>query len=331
MQKIWLAGIGLVAFAVYGCSPSKQTAATVDGHAISQEALEQRIITSPAARNALQTMILEQIILDEATRQKIKITDEDINRYLAYRRDRMPPGRFEELNTQNGMPEVVRRADARAELALRALALKDVKVSDESIQKAYKEDANHLYVKPDWKQVGLIVTKDKADADKAVESLKKGAEFATVAKEFSIPATQAQAERLQWFGVLDKTLINEQGQPLDSKPIVDAITKTAAGQVAAPISMPGAPEGAEAAPERLVIYVKSETKGGKFPLEEVANEIRWRLANENTEINPSLVKDLVKKAKVEVKMDPFKDLEKADTLLPPQPMAGPPPGMAPPG
>ncbi len=326
MRTIWLAGIGLAVLGLAGCSPSKQTVATVNGKEITRDAFVDRMIQTPAAKQTLQTMLLEQIIVNSAEKKGIKITDEDVTRYLTYQRDRMPPGRFEEMQTASGRSEAVRREDARAELALRALALENVKVSDESIQKVYKENPGNAFVKPDWKQVGLLVTKDKADADKAIASIKKGADFAVVSKELSLPAARQETTEMHWFGVLADAVINEQGQPLDSGPIADAIRKTAVNQVSEPVVMPG-PEGEASAPERLLVFVKTEAKGGKIPLEDVRKDIVWSVANQNSEIKPTFLEDIVKEAKIEVKLDNFKDLEKPETLMPQrQPMPG---GMPP--
>jgi len=79
-----------------------------------------------------------------------------------------------------------------------------------------------------------------------------------------------------------------------------------------------------------VVFVKSETKGGKFPLADVRNEIMWRIANENNQVKSDIIQELVKEAKVDVKMDQFQDLEKPEVLLPEQPMMPPGGGMAPP-
>lgn len=328
MKTIWLAGVGCAVLAIAGCSPSKQTVATVNGKEITREQLVDRLIQSPVAKQTLQTLILENIIINAADKKGIKITDEDVNRYLTYRRDRMPPGRFDELQTSNGRTEAIYKEDARAELALRALALQNVKVSDESIDKFYKENAGNAFVKPAWREVGLLVTKDKADADKAIASMKKGADFAAVSQQFSIPAARQETAELQWFGVLDDAVINEQGQPVDSEPIANAIRKTPAGQMSAPVVMPG-PEGKGEAPERLLVYVKTANEGGKIPLEEVRNDIIWQVANQNNEIQPTFLQDIVKEAKIDVKIESFQDLEKPETLLPQIPMGGGPAPQAP--
>jgi parvulin-like peptidyl-prolyl isomerase len=285
MNKAWWAGFGAAVLLAGGCSPSKQDVATVNGHEITQDALTARLIQTPEAKATLQKVILEQIILDAAAKKGIKITDDQVTQFLKVRKDQYPPGRFEEMNASAGQSEATMREDARTQLALQTLAMQGVKVSDESITKMYKENPDNVFTKPEWKQVGFIVTKDKADADKATSALKKSVDFDAVFNQFTIPLAKEQLKGFQWYGVLNGSVINEQHQPVANTQgilaipaIAKAIKDTKAGAVSAPIALPSAPNAPSQQPERILLFVKSAVPGGKIPEAELKTSIAYGIA-----------------------------------------------------
>lgn len=338
MKNAWWAGLGIAVLVAGGCSPSKQDVATVNGHEITQDALTARLIQTPEAKGTLQRLILEQVILDAAAKKNITISDEQVTQFLQVLKSQYPPGRFEEANNAAGRNDTMMREEARVQLALQALMMDGVKVSDESIEKRYKENPNHMFSKPEWKNVGFIVTKDKADADKALAALKKTNNFDEVFNQFTIPAAKEQLKGMQWFGILDGSVVNEQRQPLDTvqgvlglPAVQKAVKETKAGAASAPIALPSAPGGA-AQPERIILYVKSAVPGGKIPLDEMKSTIAYDVARSNNQTKQDVLEQIVKDAKVDVKIEQFKDLEKPEVLFPgSHPPTGPAgaPGAAP--
>jgi hypothetical protein len=339
MNKAWWAGFGVAVLVAGGCSPSKQDVATVNGHEVTQDALMARMIQTPEAKATLQKVLLEQIILDAAAKKGIKITDEDVTQFLQIQKDQYPPGRFEEISSASGQSDAIMREDARTQLALQHLMMEGVKVSDESVAKTYKENPDNVFTKPRWKQIGFIVTKDKADAEKAAAAFKKSAEFNAVFDQFTIPAAKEQLKGLQWYGVVNDSVINEQRQPLTSvqgilsvPAVAKAIKETKQGALSAPIALPAMPGSSQTQPERILLYVKSDVPGGKIPLDELKTSIAYGVARKNNEIKTDVLSDIVKDAKISVKMEQFKDLEKPEVLLPNMhPTGGPAPTMPPAG
>lgn len=317
MRKLLLAGLGVAAL-VAGCSPSKQNVANVNGKDITRDELTARLMQSPAAKAELRKMIIEHAVMDAAGKKGIQVTDQDVNNFLQIQRDQFPPGRFEESNVEKGITETMLRQDARTELVYQRLAMANAKVSDESVKKEYDKDEGGRYVKPEWRQVGFIIAKDKADADKAVAAVTQGADFGTVASKFNVPAAKTSFSGFQWFAVKNNALMSDQGQPAEAMaghpaavPAVrSAILKTAQGKPSAAIAVPGAPL-------YIVIFVKSVTPGGKMPMDQVKTLASIRVASENNQINPNVLQDILKDAKVDVKMDQFQDLERPEVLLPP--------------
>lgn len=322
MKKACWAGLGAAVLIAGGCSPSKQDVATVDGHEISRDALTARLIQTPVAKETLQRLILEQVITDAAAKKNIKISDERVTQFLQVLKAQYPPGRFEEANSTAGRTDAMMRDEVRVQLALQALMMDGVKVSDESIEKRYKENPNHMFSKPEWKQIGFIVTKDKADAEKALAAIKKTSNFDEVFNQFTIPAAKEQLKGMQWYGILNGSVVNEQRQPLEgtsgvlSLPAVQkAIKETKQGASSAPISLPSAP-GGPAQPERIILFVKTDTPGGKVPLAEVKSSVAYDVARSNNQTHQDVLENIVKDAKVKVKIEQFQDLEKPEVLWP---------------
>lgn len=322
MKNAWWAGLGVAVLVAAGCSPSKQDVATVNGHEITQDALAARLIQSPEAKGTLQRLILEQVILDAAAKKNISITEDQVTQFLQVLKAQYPPGRFEEVNSAAGRSDAIMREEARTQLALQALMMDGVKVSDESIEKRYKENPDHMFSKPEWKQVGFIVTKDKADAEKAIAAIKKTKNFEEVFNQFTIPAAKEQLKGMQWYGILNGSVVNEQRQPLATvqgvlglPAVQKAIKDTKQDAPSAPIALPNAPGGPDQ-PERIVLFVKSDIPGGKIPLDELKPTIAYDIARKNNETKSDVLEKIVKDAKVNVKIEQFKDLEKPEVLFP---------------
>ena len=324
MTKRWLAGLGLVALAASGCSPSKRPVATVNGKEISKDDLEARLIQHPSAKSVMQQMLVEQLIFQEAEKKGIKVTDEDVNNRVQWEKDRLPPGRFEEAAVNGTSEETIRR-DLRTQIAVQKLLMQGVNVSQDSIQKFYNENAT-LFTKPRWKQVGFIVAKDKTDAGKAVNLLKQGVDFLKVSQQFSADpqGKTATSANWQWFALEKGKLLNERRQPTGfPAPVVTAITNTGAGKSAEPVSLTGQPGS-------VVVRVEKDVPGGKIPLAEVQDLIALQIAQRNNQIKPvqELLEGLAKGAQIDIKLDQFKDLAKPENLLGPQ--GAPGPGAPPP-
>ncbi|HEY3265314.1 MAG TPA: peptidyl-prolyl cis-trans isomerase [Armatimonadota bacterium] len=325
MKNIRWAILGLAAV-VAGCSPSKQVVSVVNGKEITKDELTARLMQGPAAKATLRGLMLQALVMDAAAKQGITVTDDDVNQLMQFRRDQFAPQRFDEANAQAGNTDASMREDARTQIALQRLAMKGSKVSDESITKYYNADKTE-FVKPEWRQVGFIVAKDKADADNAISAVKSGADFATVAEKFCIPQAKQLAGQYQWYGVVNKQLVNEQKVPVNQAraglasipSVAKAIEKTPQGK-AISIPFPGGPA-------VVVLYVKTVAPGGKLPLTEAKSQIAFTIASKNNEVKPTVMQDIVKAAKVDVKMDQFKELAKPEVLFPSELMGGSQPPM----
>lgn len=317
MTKRSMAALGLVIFLGAGCAPSKKDVAVINGQTVTEDELSQRLLNTPTARQMMQQIIVENLVMQEAKKKNITVTDEEVNQLLKFEKEQLPPGRFDEQMLQD-TTEAALKERLRVQTAMRKLAMAGAKVDEKNVEKFYKENET-LFVKPDWKQVGFIVTKDAADAKKAVDALKQGVDFEKAYQQFDSSPTKGTNPDWQWFGLTKTGFVSEGRQPVNlPDPIKAALKKLEAGKTSDAIALDGE--------QRVIIKLNKNEKGGAVPLAEVKDLIAFQLAQQNSEIKPieELLQGIVKEAKVEIKLDRFKDLEKTENLLGPQAPAGMP-------
>jgi foldase protein PrsA len=96
--------------------------------------------------------------------------------------------RNEEQLKKQGLTDAQVRTDIKANLISEKLyesVTKDLKVTDADVKKYY-EDNKAQYGTPESRDVRHILVKTRAQADKLYDQLKAGANFATLAKKFSL-------------------------------------------------------------------------------------------------------------------------------------------------
>ncbi|HEY3414576.1 MAG TPA: peptidyl-prolyl cis-trans isomerase [Armatimonadota bacterium] len=294
-----------------GCSPSKKDLATVNGQKITEEQVSAYMMQGPEAKNALKSLIQEAVLVDQAKKDNVKVTDEEVNQYLQAQRDQYPPSILDELYAKAGATPARVQREAKKDLLRIGLEMQGAKVSDESIKKIYDADQNGMFTKPEWVQIGVMVAKDRGDADKAISSIKEGVDFQIVHGKFTAPEAKGQPFNYIWLGIHKGEIVNDQRKPLTglSPAIKSAILKTKAGSAAPPIGTPGRPG-------MSVIYVKTRVPGGKLPLEEVKPQIAYGIAVQNNQTKQDAYPELIRNAKIEIAADQFKDLSKPESLLP---------------
>jgi hypothetical protein len=313
MDKRFRLGVALLALAAAGCGESKRDAAVVNGEKITEDEFRALMLESPTAKNVMRDLILTRLIDQEARKQQITVTDQEIDGLLQFQRDRMPPGRFDEEIAKSSSPASVRRA-TRRDIELRAMSMKGAKVTDAEIDKFYKDHAS-AFVKPEWREVAFLVTKNATDAKKAIGLLKQGVDFLKVQQQFAAnPAVKAsKVAPYQWLAIQGNNITSEQQQPVNLPPDVAKAIRTAAqGQVAGPVELKGMGS--------LVIHVRTVAKGGKIPLESVKSLIAYQIASTKNQVKPSeqIVRDILKTAKIDVKLERLKELSDPEKLMPEQ-------------
>lgn len=148
------------------------TVATVNGEAISRDDFNAYLEATNGER-ALRELIDNKLVLQEAAKQKIEITDKDIDAVIEQRKAEGGSGAqmAEEVTKIGGVQLTAYRNSIRNQIAIDRLVTKDVKVDDKALQEWFtKNKAN--YSTPARVKLGLLITTSKPRADIMVQQLK---------------------------------------------------------------------------------------------------------------------------------------------------------------
>ena len=170
------------------------------------------------AEQVLRNMIDEQLQLQEAKRLNIRVTEEEIDRLLAKlnEQNKVPPGTLEAVLKRADIDINALRAKLRADDAwgkiLREKLHQQVFISDEEVDEELKrlQAVQHL---PRHRVAEIFLPVDNPDserqvrelADRLMQQIRAGADFAALAREFSQSASAAVGGDLGWVtkGQLD--------------------------------------------------------------------------------------------------------------------------------
>src|SRR5215207_4976528 len=140
---------------------------------------------------AVQFLVQRVQFRQKAEDLDIEVTDKDVDARLAQIQKQYFGGdkkKYEKQLKEQGLTEQQVKTDIRGQIISEKLfkeVTKDVKVSDEQIEKYYEEKRATQYSQPESRDVRHILVKTKAKADDISAQLKNGGDFAALAKKFS--------------------------------------------------------------------------------------------------------------------------------------------------
>ncbi len=192
------------------------------------------------APRILRQMIDEKLELQEAARLNVKVSDDEINDALASleQRNNMPKGQLDTYLKQAGIPRATLVSQITASVAwgkvIRGRLSQDVAVSDEEVNESMariKEDTG----KPQSHVAEIFLAMDNPSqedeiqrlADRLIDQIRHGANFASVAQQFSQSPSAAAGGDIGWLTP------NQLGPPLG-----EAVEKMKPGEMSYPIKTP---------------------------------------------------------------------------------------------
>jgi foldase protein PrsA len=217
-----VAGAG-TAFAACGGVPGNAVA-TVDGEAIEKNEFDHWMTVAAKAggkqpeaqrRNqVLQQLISFEWIQGEADAMGIKVSDAEVKKSFDEQKKQSFPkdADYQKYLKDSGMTQEDILRSVRLELLSNKIRDKVVKgkgnVSDQAISDFYDKNKAR-FTQPEKRDLRVVLTKTKANADKAQAALESGDSWSAVAKKYSIDDTsKAAGGKLpaQAQGTLDKEL-----------------------------------------------------------------------------------------------------------------------------
>ncbi|HZO61607.1 MAG TPA: peptidylprolyl isomerase [Gaiellaceae bacterium] len=171
--------------------------------------LQKRTFPKPGSAEYLtiQSQILQNLVqraelAQKAPSLKVSVTDKQVEDGLASLKKQYFGGsdkRYQAELKRQCVTDAEVREDLRSNLLSNAIFKKvttDAKVTDAEV-KAYYDTHRQVYTTPQTRVVSHILVKDKALADRLYTQLKGGADFAALAKRYSIdPGSKTQGGRL---------------------------------------------------------------------------------------------------------------------------------------
>lgn len=215
---------------VFAVSPAKSAelkiAATVGDEAITTYDMINRtklIISSSGlkpdedtfkkiAPQALQSLINDKIIMQEAAALSVTISEDEINEAIKSieQKNKMPEGSLENALMQFGIPKATLEEQVKSQIAMskiRSIKVRQyVNISDEEVEDFVKAQSFNSEVEEYFMNEIVLPVESPADeaavkelADKLHQELKAGKNFAAIAREFSQSASAYNDGILGWM------------------------------------------------------------------------------------------------------------------------------------
>jgi parvulin-like peptidyl-prolyl isomerase len=151
-------------------------------------------------RLALQKLIQRRLMLQEASRRKIAVTNEELDKGMAALRRRFDDLKsFGQWMEEQGLDERSLFATIREEMVSTRTAgalVAGVRLTEEEIHEYYEAHTADLKSDEVWIQV--ITVKDKAAAEEIQKALKKGEDFGRLAQRRSIGLRAKEGGNVGW-------------------------------------------------------------------------------------------------------------------------------------
>jgi foldase protein PrsA len=216
---------GMVATA--GCAASKPVI-TVNGTAIAKSDFDNKLEGNTRASDQVLQQLVDKVLINQyAAAHNVTATDADINAALTKIEANFPPGQFDMVLKQQGLTMDDAKDIVREQVLLKNSVDANIKVDQSQID-AYLKTNKLSMNSPSQVRVRHILVKTQAEAISIEKQLKSGADFAALAKKYSVdPSTKDKGGELPTFGP---------GQMV--APFQTAAFKLKVGEISPPVQSP---------------------------------------------------------------------------------------------
>ena len=199
---IWGAAILVIVVAavLIATFSSNEVVAEVEGNKISKDELYDALVSQYGA-TVLDTMITNKLVDLEADKEKVKITDTEIQTELNTMMESYGGKEaFEAQLASSGLKTADIKKDIRSYLETVKLLEPRIKITDDEM-KQYFEENKDQYAQPEQVEASHILVKDEAQAKEVAKKLADGGDFTKLAKEYSTDTANASnGGKLGYFG-----------------------------------------------------------------------------------------------------------------------------------
>jgi foldase protein PrsA len=261
-------------------SKSDEVVVTVNGDKITKEELYQSLVDTAgddAVQHLIEKSLLEQAMKDKGLTYTQKELDDEYN---SVRKNFDSDEAFAQMLSQYNLTEAIFKDEMLSQVQLKKLLSDQIKVTDEDVSSYYTENKDS-FKEPKQYKVSQIVVADEAGANKIIDELKDGKDFATIAKEKSTDSATKDSG-----GEIGYVYAGQLEEALET-----AAFKLKAGEYTAPIK----------SDDGYYILKVSDIKEEHLPsFDEVKVDIKEQLVyQELSDLSSTYLADLKTRAKIE--------------------------------
>ncbi|WP_264740134.1 peptidylprolyl isomerase [Cytobacillus firmus] len=170
----------------------EDAAATVNGEKISQDELHERLVDQ-YGQELLDSLITEKVINQEAKKENVKVTQEEIDEEKAvYAESYGGEDALKQTLESSGLTMADFEEDIESYLATKKLLEPRIEISEEDM-KAYFDENKDSFAQEEQVSASHILVEDEKAAKEVIEKLNDGGDFAELAAEYSTDESNKDA------------------------------------------------------------------------------------------------------------------------------------------
>ncbi|MEM1503073.1 peptidylprolyl isomerase [Domibacillus sp. 8LH] len=205
---VWAAIIAAIAAAGFffaTAGSSAETIAEVGGTKITKDDLYDSLVKMYGA-DAAESLIADKIVEKEATKEKVQVTDKEIQEELdATIESYGGEEAYKSALESSGMTEADMKEEIKVYLETVKLLEPRIEITDEEIETYFNENKD-TFATSEQVEASHILVDDEATAKEVTAKLADGEDFAALAKEYSTDTTSAEnGGELGYFGTGEMT------------------------------------------------------------------------------------------------------------------------------
>ncbi|MCF8012060.1 MAG: peptidylprolyl isomerase [Clostridiales bacterium] len=183
--------IGIIVAIGTGCSSDEQAVAKVNGKSINKSELYNELVKQ-SGQQALDALISQEIIEQEAEEQNVEVTDSDVEKEITKVKEYYGgQDAFNQAMESYGYSSDDLKKEITMNIKVKKLLEPRISISEEEMKEYFNTNKDSFAVK-EQVNASHILVEEKETAQEVNEKIQSGEDFAELAKEYSIDTTNKE-------------------------------------------------------------------------------------------------------------------------------------------